>query len=361
MLMRVFAQTALAFMFAAFAAAAVPAAAFFTEEPAAMGTDILSEEDEQLYRTIFTLQRAGKMKEADPLIEKVSDPVLLGYVLEQRYMHPSAYRSSYKELARWLNSYADHPAAPRVYRLALKRRPSGARPQKPVSRRWRTDDGIRLHPDLEEDYARMSSSRRAKVKRIEGRIRYLLAKDRPTQALNYLNDPRQFNLLTSRQTDRMRGWIAESFYLNGKLREALDLAEEAASRSGGSAIMASWTAGLIEWRRGHQNEAYTHFAAMADEPHQPSALRAGGAYWAARAALATGRGEEALLYLDIAAAYPLTLYGQLALGQLGRGSGIDWTPPVLSDSDLQRLLDESPRLVRASALAQVGLEEQASL
>ena len=323
--------------------------------------DVLSNADEKRYRDIFMLQEAGRMSDADVLIKKIDDPGLLGYVFEQRYMHPTAYRSSYKELERWLSSYADHPDARRVYRLALKRRPSGARPQKPVSRRWRTDDGVELTPELQQDYARVSTARRKQVTNIENRVRYLLRKDRPTQALNYLNDPRQYNALTSRQTDRIRGWIAESYYLNGKLTEALRIAEPAALRSGGSAVMAHWTAGLVHWRRGDVDRAYTFFSRMADEPHQPTSLRAAGAYWAARSALATERGEEALLYLDIASAHPLTLYGQLALGQLGRDSGIDWTAPELTEGELDLLLDKSPRLIRAVALAEVGLDEEAAL
>lgn len=323
--------------------------------------DILSPADEKRYRDIFMLQEAGRIAEADPIIGRIENPVLLGYVFEQRYMHPTAYRSKYSELARWLSSYADHPNAAPVYRLAMKRRPQGAWPQKPVSRRWRTDDGLTLTPELAADYAAAGTSRRQAIARIEGRIRYLLAKDRPSQALNYLNDPNQFNLLTSRQTDRIRGWIAESYYLNGKLGDAARLAEAAAARSGGSAVMAQWTAGLVAWRRGDVERAYHFHSAMADEPHQPSSLRAAAGFWAARAALATGRGEEALLYLDVAAAYPLTLYGQLALAQLGQGSGIDWSPIELTEAELDRLLDKSPRLIRAVALAEVGRHQEAAL
>lgn len=323
--------------------------------------DVLTPADEKRYRDIFMLQEAGKLSQADPLIKKIENPILLGYVFEQRYMHPTAYRSSYTELSRWLSSYADHPNAAPVYRLALKRRPGGAWPQKPVSRRWRTATGVDLNPALEEDYRRQGKSRSQQIARIEGRVRYLLAKDRPTQALNYINDPRQFNLLTSRQTDRIRGWIAESYYVNGKLAEAQRLAEQAADRSGGSAVMAQWTAGLVAWRQGNFEKAYRYHAAMAEEPHQEASLRAAAAFWAARSALATGRGEEAALYLDIASDYPLTLYGQLALGQLGRDSGIDWSPIALSDAQLDMLLDKSPRLNRAIALAEIGMYQEASI
>jgi soluble lytic murein transglycosylase-like protein len=323
--------------------------------------DVLSAADEKRYRDIFMLQDAGRMADADKLIGKIENPILLGYVLEQRYMHPTAYRSSYSELSRWLSSYADHPDARRIYSLAMKRRPQGARPQRPVSRRWRTSSSTILTPDLQADYDSLRGGRKDAVRRIEGRIRYLLGKDRPTQALAYLNDPRQFNQLTSRQTDRIRGWIAESYYVHGKLTEAQQLAELAANRSGSSAVMAQWTAGLVAWRRGDMEKAYRYHAAMADEPHQSSGLRAAASFWAARAALATNRAEEALLYLDVAASYPLTFYGQLALGQLGQGSGVDWSPIELTDADLDQLLDKSPRITRAIALAEVGRPTDAAL
>ena len=62
----------------------------------------LSDADETRYRKIFTAQEKGDWQSADALIAKLENKVLLGYVLEQRYMHPTAYRSSYPELRRWL-------------------------------------------------------------------------------------------------------------------------------------------------------------------------------------------------------------------------------------------------------------------
>ena len=85
---------------------------------------ILDAEDARLYRDIFRLQADGKWKAADERIAKLSDRLLLGHVLYQRYMHPRAYRSSYVELKNWMARYADHPDADRIYRLAVKRRPA---------------------------------------------------------------------------------------------------------------------------------------------------------------------------------------------------------------------------------------------
>ena len=87
---------------------------------------ILSDMDTGLYRKIFHLQQDGEWLDADVLIGKLSDKILLGHVQFQRYMHPTAYRSKFEELAAWLEDYADLPDAYRIYRLAMKRRPEGA-------------------------------------------------------------------------------------------------------------------------------------------------------------------------------------------------------------------------------------------
>ena len=106
-------------------------AADFVAEPVASAPDldparpsVLPERDRGLYTRIFALQARGDMRGADRLIKQIDNDVLMGHVLFQRYMHPTAYRSSYSELADWLSRYRDHPGADRIYKLALKRRPA---------------------------------------------------------------------------------------------------------------------------------------------------------------------------------------------------------------------------------------------
>ena len=347
------------------AAAPVTAPAAAQAQPSAAGTEAaasvglvpapLSEADAERYGEVFALQEDGDWEAADALIAAIEDPVLLGYVLEQRYMHPTAYRSSYRELARWLQAYSDHPGARTIHKLALRRRPAGETPRRAAPRRWREDAAhAPLPAELRADYDAMDAPRTEQVRRIELRLRAMLAKDRPTRALAYLNEPSQFNALTRAQTDRARGWIAESLYYNGKLAEARALATLASDRSPRSAVLAQWVAGLTGWRAGDYEAAYAHFARMAAVEDQDAKLRAMGAYWAARAALRTGRAGEVTPHLQVAAAAPLTLYGQLALGQLGQASGVDWSPPALTPGDWQRLSAKTPRAARAAALAQLG-------
>ena len=58
-----------------------------------------------------------------------ANPILKGS-FGQRYLHPTAWRSSYKELSSWL-SVCDHPDAGRIYWLAKRRQPVRHAPKAP--------------------------------------------------------------------------------------------------------------------------------------------------------------------------------------------------------------------------------------
>ena len=90
----------------------------------------LSVSDVAHYKRLLKLQKAGNMKQAIREMYRVKDPMLKGYVLAQRYLHPTAWRSSYKELSSWLSAFSDHPDASRIYWLAKRRKPSKARAPK---------------------------------------------------------------------------------------------------------------------------------------------------------------------------------------------------------------------------------------
>ena len=321
---------------------------------------VLGDRDADLYRQIFAVQDAGRWGEADKLIGQLKDQSLLGHVLYQRYMHPTAYRSSWPELKRWLDAYADHPGADKIYSLARSRRPGGAAyPLKPEVRRWRTQDDENrwLHPDLIGDYDRAGNP--AEVARIEGYVRYLNREDRPTQALNYISDPKYRRQLSDAQFDRIRSWIAASYYYNEKTDQAKRIATDAANRNGDKAVLAYWIAGITHWRDGQHTQAGEFFARMAAVPYQTPELRSAAGFWAARAMLTTGQTDRVVPNLEIAAQFPYTFYGQLALAQLGQEARFNWTAPQLTTTDWQALAAQNVRVRRAAALSQVGEEDLA--
>ena len=83
--------------------------------------------DVKRYKRIFDLQDDGKWKKADRLIKQLDNKILLGHILYQRFMHPTAYTSRYRELSKWMLSYPDHPGAQRIYALAKMKNGGNAR------------------------------------------------------------------------------------------------------------------------------------------------------------------------------------------------------------------------------------------
>ena len=95
---------------------------------------LLSPEDIKIYKQIFIIQSkpiqnrnncncSSEWRKVDKLIKKIDNKILLGTVFAERYLHPTGWRSSYKQLKLWLDRYNDHPDAVRIYRIASKRKP----------------------------------------------------------------------------------------------------------------------------------------------------------------------------------------------------------------------------------------------
>lgn len=56
--------------------------------------DPISKGQAEIYERIFAFQSQGQMMKADQEIRNLRDERLLGHVLYQRYMHPTAYKTS---------------------------------------------------------------------------------------------------------------------------------------------------------------------------------------------------------------------------------------------------------------------------
>ncbi len=345
---RIFRAWALA-LCVAFAGVALPAMA----QPVA--PEILSPADIEAYRAIFAAQDNGDLARADTLIAGLADQVLMGYVLHQRYMG-RYYTTSFQELSSWMANHADHVDAERIYALALRKKPGGARNPPGVSRLpWR---GERFEHEASETDP-LSSQRGEQTLR---RLRDLASDNNPQGVERAASELRAGSDFPQVDVDRLRAYVAASYLAEGEDSEACRVAEAEIAR--GSLIPARlhWIAGLASYRSGDFVAAAAHFEAVSDAGLAEEDPRniATGAFWAARAQMRLGEPAKVLALYERAAERPFTFYGALAARVLGRSHGMHFEQPVLDSGTFALMMQNGPAR-RAVALYQIGRLEPARI
>ena len=319
--------------------------------------EILRHEDVDLYRQIFDVQEDGQWKQADRLIKQLKDRELMGHVMAQRYLHPTKYRSKYKELKAWMAKYADHPDAPRLYKLARHRQPKNWRAPKPpvrvpVKAVGETESRIQV---LGKKRTRAQRRRVRDLKRI---IRSRLRRGFTLAVKKLINTKEVKRLFSTAEYDQAKARLGQGYFLAGRDQWALMWAGQAAARSGRFLPEAHWTAGLAAWRLKNFDVATGHFSAIAGNDKVSSWLVSAAAFWAARSYLVNRQPEKVNSFLTIAADHPRTFYGLLAARMLGREMNFRWAVPPLAEGTI-KTLSTKPRGRRAMALLQVGENRRA--
>ncbi|WP_282607608.1 lytic transglycosylase domain-containing protein [Pelagibius sp. Alg239-R121] len=322
---------------------------------------VLTEDDAKLYRDIFKLQKAGKWRQADKKIAQLSDQRLMGHILAQRYLHPTAYRSKYKELSSWLKAYADHPQAPRLYKLALKRRPKNYRMPTPPQVRRAEPRSAALGTTTTKAKKRFYKLPRKKLSRANRRAANSLKRQIRRNALRtrlsvtekLLTGKKAKRLLHRAEIDDGYTKIAAAWFYYGDDQKAYKLASAAAARSRLHVPIADWIAGLAAWRLGEFQKAGEHFEYLATAERASGWNTAAGAYWAARVNLKLRKPADMSRWLNLASAYPRTFYGLLARRALGRDLEFTSHLEEIDTAELARL-QAIPEGGRALALAQIN-------
>lgn len=272
--------------------------------------DVLSREDADLYRAAFQAAELGDFVSAESRLRQVRDTSLVAEVRFIKLMH-ATYTARYDELVSWLTAYPDRPGAARVYALALRRRPINEYPPRPAF--------------LQEQENAVSAT--------SGPV-----------AGNNQNG---------------RGRAARDAYYSGDVGRALNLAAASGER---------WIAGLAAYRLGQYDKAMTFFGLVARNSQEDSWVRAGAAFWAARAAEAAGYTNEVGPFLRLAAGFPDTFYGMIAgrrleLSEDNLGNILDAAltiTAVAETPDVTALLGQDSRARRAAALTQLGRSVEAA-
>lgn len=292
----------------------------------AAGPQVLSPEDAQHYAAAFESVDRGDYVDAALQSVEIADPALSGYVTYRQLMHPTAHKSNYDELSGWLSRYGDLPMAEQIYSLAGKRKaPEDLPVQTPT----------------------------------------LAGVDWTKTELVPPGTGGPFDLDNAR--------IARLAFYSGDARRAFQLAKDTGDR---------WIAGMAAYRLKKYADAEGWLTKLAADPAEDVWVRAGAAYWAARAADAQAGDQSsdkekaaagrATIYLRQAAGAPKTFYGMIAERQValrGLGEPLPFVQPEAephtpalvkasyaprADVDLPGLMRDDARAHRAAALAQIG-------
>lgn len=319
----------------------------------------LSQNDITVYRDIFKVQEDGNWKKADSLIKKLNNDVLLGYVQYQRYMHPESYTSTYNELSKWLEKYADLPNASKIYSLALKKQGKNAVPKKPIKKA-----GIRGSLDISNQSSKNfvkkshSPTQRRLIRNIVNAVRKDIQRGQVTYALNRIEKKENRAILSQIEYDSILGEIAAGYMYFGELEKALDLAMISAQGSGKAVPLANWVAGLSAWKLEEYATAAFHFEQTALSTNASPWTTSAGAYWAARVYKHTNKKRKARKWLENAAQYDRTFYGLIANSALNKKVSFSWDSPELTQEKITAL-KKIPAAARALALIDLGKNSMA--
>ena len=329
---------------------------------------VLGAADIALYRKIFAASQAEDWAAVDRDLAKLKDRRLVGHVLAHRYLYGNSHRSTHTELAAWLKDYADHPDAPALYSMALKRAPKkGAAPlRRPVGENlkagWFDDDEQPPEqPDEATEVAdapsppgpKLIGEALGRASGVKGQISQRLRAGDLAGAEALLRSRETTRLLSDGEYDYWKARIAAGWFAQGQDAKALELAREAASRSGAVVPRANWIAGLSLYKQERFLEAARFFEALARTPNATPWDLAAGAFWTGRSYLQGRRPQIVNYWLLQAAEYPQTFYGLLAARTLSVAPNLSWDPPSLSGNDIESILRTASGS-RAFALLQVG-------
>jgi soluble lytic murein transglycosylase len=323
--------------------------------------DPLRSDDVARYRKAFDLQDEGRWHEADGVIDKLRDRTLVGTLLAQRYLHPTAWISKYKDLRAWLEEYADHPDATRIHRLANARHTAGAKPPRAPSGGYLNGSGARAvttEIPAHVSTRTRSAAQAAEIDQLQSQVRSLVRRGQSTTAAALIERRHTVELLDSVELAEQRFAVSQGLFGAGEDVRALELGSAAAKVGAPTVIEANWVAGLAAWRLGKIDLAGSHFEVVARAEMLSPWVRAAGAYWASRANLVQRRPQKATVWLAQAAVHRDTFYGLLARRALGVGVPVDWSLPPVSHGAVAGIM-EQPAGRRALALLQIGQDIRA--
>ncbi|EHH68964.1 hypothetical protein GMO_02710 [Gluconobacter morbifer G707] len=315
------------------------------------------------YRLIFRSQRDGDLRTAQEQMRLVSDHVLFGDVLAERYLAPGAHPAA-DQLRDWLKNYSSNPDANAVQALLVKTAPAGSvtlqsyiQPLAPDAR----PENVHVTSPAPDPLAHAFTRNPLLDRTVQERISWGL---KGAASALHLVDVTPG--MTPDYTAQLYGEVALGMLSQGEAETALRQGCAGFERGAHQVGLPAYVAALAAWRAGHVDAAYDLFQSAANAPLTPPDLKAAAAFWAARAEGRRHAMAGYVAWLHRAAIHHETFYGLLAAQTLeqGRhgharlpGTKIEVTlhepTPVLAEIDVEAI-NALPQGRQLFALLQIG-------
>jgi len=303
---------------------------------------VLSNSERAHYRDLFAAIDRQQWDRVTALLNRSENSVLNPIARAEYYTHANSPRVSADQISRWLSAGYYLPQAQQLGRLGERRGLSNL-PAFPTAQSFsrQPSSSKRIRPRSVSDGTMPSSSK--------SRILEFIRNDDPYNAYLILQeiDPQ----LSSAARAEWRQKVAWSFYIENQDENALAVAESVSAGSGAWVAEGEWVAGLSAWRLGYCSLAGESFARAADASSNVE-LTAAAHYWAHRSLIRCREPELAGQHLSAAARYDETLYGMLAIDQLGIEVPSAAPAQPFSSADWSSISDRSNVLV-AAALVEI--------
>ena len=305
---------------------------------------VLTAEERELYRDLFAAIDREEWPRVEALLKRRENGALNQVATAEYYTHANSPRVSAEQVSDWLAAGTDLPQAEQIGRIGTNRGLTQL-PFLPQPQSFARQPSIpkRILPRGIDDGSISGATKQQILDRI--------VNDDPAGAHVVLNTVDAQLSPATRAEWRQR--VAWSYYIENDDQNALALAETVAQGGDGPWVAeGEWVAGLAAWRLGYcalAGEAFERAAYGATNVELASAAH----YWAHRALVRCREPGKAQEHLTAAARYDETLYGLLAVDQLGIETPSSAPAQRLTRADWNALSDRSNVRV-AVALTEIG-------
>ncbi len=304
---------------------------------------VLDVEEREHYRALFAAIDREQWDRVSAMLGAYPDSELYQVALAEYYTHANSPKVSGGQIADWFEMGVELPHAEQLGRLGATRGLDSL-PAFPAAQGFNRQPAApkRILPRSVNDGSISSATKSAILDAIKN--------DDPARAHVLLSEVDPYLGSDARAEWRQR--VAWSYYIENDDRNALALAETVSEGSGAWVAEGEWVAGLAAWRLGYcalSGEAFERAAYGSTNVE----LTAAAHYWAHRALVRCREPGKAQVHLDAAASYDETLYGLLAIDQLGIEIPANAPTQSLSSEDWRAISDRSNVRV-ATALTEIG-------